>query len=62
MTVLVLAEHDNATLRGSTLNTITAAAQCDTASQAPRGAPMQKASEAADRLTRKDNSTIPTSS
>jgi len=28
MTALVIAEHDNATLKGSTLNTITAAAQC----------------------------------
>ena len=28
MTTLVIAEHDNATLKGSTLNTITAAAQC----------------------------------
>src|SRR3569623_1522590 len=28
MTALVLAEHDNATLKGSTLHTVTAAAQC----------------------------------
>jgi electron transfer flavoprotein alpha subunit len=28
MTALVIAEHDNATLKGSTLNTITAAAKC----------------------------------
>ncbi|PUA20180.1 electron transfer flavoprotein subunit alpha/FixB family protein [Glaciimonas sp. PCH181] len=28
MTALVIAEHDNATLKGSTLNTITAASQC----------------------------------
>lgn len=28
MAALVLAEHDNATLKGSTLNTVTAAAQC----------------------------------
>jgi electron transfer flavoprotein alpha subunit len=28
MTALVIAEHDNATIKGSTLNTITAAAQC----------------------------------
>jgi electron transfer flavoprotein alpha subunit len=28
MTALVIAEHDNASLKGSTLNTITAAAQC----------------------------------
>ena len=28
MTTLVIAEHDNASLKGSTLNTITAAAQC----------------------------------
>src|SRR5438445_4693574 len=28
MTALVIAEHDNATLKGSTLNTITAATQC----------------------------------
>ena len=28
MTALVIAEHDNATLKGSTLNTITAAVQC----------------------------------
>ncbi len=28
MTALVIAEHDNATLKGSTLNTVTAAAQC----------------------------------
>jgi electron transfer flavoprotein alpha subunit len=28
MTALVLAEHDNASLKGSTLNTVTAAAQC----------------------------------
>ena len=28
MTVLVIAEHDNATLKGATLNTVTAAAQC----------------------------------
>ncbi|MGV3741662.1 MAG: electron transfer flavoprotein subunit alpha/FixB family protein [Burkholderiaceae bacterium] len=28
MTVLVIAEHDNASLKGSTLNTVTAAAQC----------------------------------
>ena len=28
MTALVIAEHDNATLKGSTLNTITAAIQC----------------------------------
>ncbi|HEY8027194.1 MAG TPA: FAD-binding protein [Burkholderiaceae bacterium] len=28
MTALVIAEHDNATLKGSSLNTITAAAQC----------------------------------
>lgn len=27
MTALVIAEHDNASLKGSTLNTITAAAQ-----------------------------------
>lgn len=30
MTALVISEHDNASLKGSTLNTITAAAQCDT--------------------------------
>ncbi len=28
MTALVIAEHDNATLKGATLNTVTAAAQC----------------------------------
>ncbi|GAB4089529.1 electron transfer flavoprotein subunit alpha/FixB family protein [Hydrogenophaga soli] len=28
MTVLVIAEHDNASLKGATLNTVTAAAQC----------------------------------
>ena len=28
MTALVIAEHDNAHLRGATLNTITAAVQC----------------------------------
>ncbi|MEO7031591.1 MAG: electron transfer flavoprotein subunit alpha/FixB family protein, partial [Herbaspirillum sp.] len=28
MTALVIAEHDNETLKGSTLNTIAAAAQC----------------------------------
>lgn len=28
MTALVIAEHDNATLKGSTLNTVTAASQC----------------------------------
>jgi electron transfer flavoprotein alpha subunit len=28
MTALVIAEHDNATIRGATLNTVTAAAQC----------------------------------
>jgi electron transfer flavoprotein alpha subunit len=28
MTVLVIAEHDNASLKGSTLNTVTAASQC----------------------------------
>ena len=28
MTALVIAEHDNATLKGATLNTITAAAAC----------------------------------
>src|SRR5690606_38964581 len=28
MTALVIAEHDNASLKGSTLHTITAAAQC----------------------------------
>ncbi|MBY0573681.1 MAG: electron transfer flavoprotein subunit alpha/FixB family protein, partial [Undibacterium sp.] len=28
MTILVIAEHDNASLKGSTLNTITAATQC----------------------------------
>ena len=28
MTVLVIAEHDNASIRGATLNTVTAAAQC----------------------------------
>src|SRR3569833_232886 len=28
MTALVLAEHDNASLKGSTLHTVTAAAQC----------------------------------
>ncbi|MFC7517829.1 electron transfer flavoprotein subunit alpha/FixB family protein [Herbaspirillum sp. GCM10030257] len=29
MTALVIAEHDNASLKGSTLNTVTAAVQCD---------------------------------
>jgi electron transfer flavoprotein alpha subunit len=29
MAVLIIAEHDNATLKGSTLNTVAAAAQCD---------------------------------
>jgi electron transfer flavoprotein alpha subunit len=29
MTALVIAEHDNASLKGATLNTVTAAAQCD---------------------------------
>ena len=28
MTALVIAEHDNASLKGATLNTVTAAAQC----------------------------------
>src|SRR5213075_328732 len=28
MTALVIAEHDNATIRGATLNTVSAAAQC----------------------------------
>ena len=28
MTVLVIAEHDNATIKGATLNTVTAAAAC----------------------------------
>ncbi|MGV3727555.1 MAG: electron transfer flavoprotein subunit alpha/FixB family protein, partial [Hydrogenophaga sp.] len=28
MTALVIAEHDNATIKGATLNTVTAAAQC----------------------------------
>ena len=28
MTALVIAEHDNATLKGATLNTVTAAVQC----------------------------------
>ena len=28
MTTLVIAEHDNATVKGATLNTVTAAAQC----------------------------------
>ena len=28
MTALVIAEHDNASLKGSTLHTVTAAAQC----------------------------------
>src|SRR5690348_9915995 len=28
MTTLVIAEHDNATLKGATLNTVTAAAKC----------------------------------
>lgn len=28
MTILIIAEHDNATLKGPTLNTVTAAAQC----------------------------------
>ena len=29
MTALVIAEHDNASLKASTLNTVTAASQCD---------------------------------
>src|SRR6478672_11214465 len=28
MTILVIAEHDNATIKGATLNTVTAAAKC----------------------------------
>ena len=28
MTVLVIAEHDNASIKGATLNTVTAAAAC----------------------------------
>ncbi|MDB5846766.1 MAG: electron transfer flavoprotein alpha subunit, partial [Rhodoferax sp.] len=28
MTTLVIAEHDNASVKGATLNTVTAAAQC----------------------------------
>ena len=28
MTALVIAEHDNASVKGATLNTVTAAAQC----------------------------------
>ena len=28
MTALVIAEHDNASIKGATLNTVTAAAQC----------------------------------
>ena len=28
MTSLVIAEHDNASIKGATLNTVTAAAQC----------------------------------
>ena len=28
MSILVIAEHDNASVKGATLNTVTAAAQC----------------------------------